>query len=182
MPGRQAARRHFVWRRFLRRLMGTLVTITLLTWLLVPVVMVGVTLHAPRIPLQNTAQSLPFPAEDVAFRTRDGLTLRGWLARAGAGAPVILLAHGYPANREQMIPQAAFLYEAGYSVLLLDFRAWGTSDGDRTTFGLRESDDLSAAMDYLTARSDLGHPRFGGLGVSLGAGLMVLGAAHDHRL
>jgi dipeptidyl aminopeptidase/acylaminoacyl peptidase len=37
-------------------------------------------------------------------------------------------------------------------------------------------------MDYLSARPDLTQPRFGGLGVSYGAGLVLLAAAHDHRL
>jgi len=81
-----------------------------------------------------------------------------------------------------MIPQATFLARAGYRVLLFDWRAHGESEGTMTTFGRHEVDDLRAALDYLQHRPDLGHPRFGGLGVSYGAAMMLLGAAQDHRL
>src|SRR5262249_14710621 len=141
--------------RFLRLFAFTIAVLLLLAWTLPPVVGVYATLHPPRYRIATDPRSLPFPAEDVAFATRDGLTLRGWFGFAGAEAPVILFGHGYPATREQMIPYAAFLYQAGYNVLLFDWRAWGASDGSTTTFGLHESDDLSAAMDYLEARPDL---------------------------
>jgi len=173
-------------RRFLGRLARafavTVAVLLLLGWTLPPVVGAYLTLHPARPPLRADVAQLPFPVEPVAFPAADGVVLRGWFVRAAADAPVILLGHGYPANREQMIPQAAFLYQAGYNALLFDWRAWGSSGGTMTTFGLHEVDDLRGAMDYLSARPDLQHPRFGGLGVSLGAGLMLIGAAHDHRL
>jgi pimeloyl-ACP methyl ester carboxylesterase len=177
-----SAVRRFSGRRFLRLLAFTVAVLLLLDWTLPPIAGVYFTLHPPRYRITTDPHNLPFPVEDIAFRTRDGLTMRGWFGFAHADSPVILFGHGYPATREQMIPYAAFLYAAGYNVLLFDWRAWGESEGTTTTFGLHESDDLSAAMDYLLTRPDLHNPRFGGLGVSLGAGLMLLGAAHDHRL
>ncbi|HMA34822.1 MAG TPA: alpha/beta fold hydrolase [Chloroflexia bacterium] len=168
--------------RALRRILLICASVVLLIWLGYPSMMVYLTLHPARHPSQTDPRSLPFPVEPVAFPAVDGVTVRGWFGRAAADAPVILLGHGYPANRDQMIPEAAFLYAAGYSVLLFDWRGWGASDGGMTTFGVHEVDDLSGAMNYLQARPDLRHPRFGGLGVSMGAGLMLLGAAHDHRL
>ena len=169
--------------RFLRLLTFTLVVLVLLGWLLTPVMFVQATLHPARTALQMDPATLPFPVEAVAIPAPDGVTLRGWFGYRARAAPVILFGHGYPATREQMVPHAAFLYQAGYNVLLLDWRAWGESGGDATTFGLRESDDVRAALDYLETRPDLDHPgRYGGLGVSLGAGLLFLAAAHDHRL
>jgi dipeptidyl aminopeptidase/acylaminoacyl peptidase len=169
--------------RFLRLLAFTLGTMALLFWLLTPVMFVRATLHPARSPLQTDSATLPFPVEAVAIPAPDGVTLRGWFGYRARTAPVILFGHGYPATREQMVPYAAFLYAAGYNVLLLDWRAWGESGGDATTFGLRESADVRATLDYLETRPDLDHPgHYGGLGVSLGAGLLLLAAAHDHRL
>lgn len=176
----------FILRRFLARMLRMFLFIILvllaLGWTLPPIIFTSATLHPPRFPVRTDPATLSFPVESVAFPSAEGFTLRGWFGRKSASAPVILLGHGYPANREQMIPYAALLYDAGYSVLLLDWRAWGESGGTLTTFGLHEADDLRRAMDYLTGRPDLQHPRFGGLGVSMGAGLMLIGAAYDHRL
>lgn len=180
-PPRSRRVRRFVG-RLVRAFAVTVVVLLGLGWTLPPVVGAYLTLHPSRPPLRADVAQLPFPVEPVAFPAADGVMVRGWFVRAAADAPVILLGHGYPANREQMIPQAAFLYQAGYNALLFDWRAWGASGGTMTTFGLYEVDDLRGALDYLSARPDLQHPRFGGLGVSLGAGLMVIGAAHDHRL
>ena len=138
--------------------------------------------HRPHLAVSADTSTLPFPVEPVAFRAADGLTLQGWFGHTTPEAPVILFGHGYPGTREQMVPYAAFLYAAGYNVLLFDWRGWGESEGTQTTFGLHEVDDLRGALDYLQGRSDLQNSRFGGLGVSMGAGLMLLGAAHDHRL
>lgn len=169
--------------RFLRLLTFTLVVMGLLFWLLTPVMLVHATLHPARTSVRTDPATLPFPVEAVAIAAPGGVTLRGWFGYRARRAPVILFGHGYPATREQMIPYAAFLYEAGYNVLLLDWRAWGESGGDATTFGRRETDDVRAVLDYLETRPDLDHPgRYGGLGVSLGAGLLLLAAAHDHRL
>jgi dipeptidyl aminopeptidase/acylaminoacyl peptidase len=169
-------------RRFLRLLTFTIAVLLLAGWLGAPLALVNTTLHPPRFPVAADTRNLPFPVEPVTFRAADGLILHGWFGYTNAAAPVILFGHGYPANREQMIPYAAFLYAAGYNVLLFDWRAWGESEGTLTTFGLHEVDDLRGALDYLQARPDLQNPRFGGLGVSMGAGLMLIGAAQDHRL
>ena len=180
-PARRRPARSFA-ARLARAFLVTVTLLLLLAWTLPPVVLVYWTLHPPRIPVRTPLRALPFPATPVAIPTRDGLVLRGWLGIADAAAPVILFGHGYPATREQMIPYAAVLYQSGYNVLLFDWRGWGESDGATTTFGEHESDDLSDLMTALQRRPDLRGPRFGGLGVSLGAGLMLLGAAHDHRL
>ena len=95
-------------RRFVGRLARAFaVTVAVLLglgWTLPPVVGAYLTLHPARPPLRADVAQLPFPVEPVAFPAADGVVLRGWFVRAAADAPVILLGHGYPANREQMIP------------------------------------------------------------------------------
>ena len=197
MAGRRVGRRRGIG--YVARLLAFGLAVLLgMAWVAPPVVFVYKSLYPARLPLRfpDTPPALPgaapaggpaTPAPDVAleavnFRTADGLTIRGLFGRAGAAAPVILLGHGYAANREQMLPQAAFLTAAGYSVLLFDWRAHGASDGALTSFGYYEAGDVRAALDYLESRPDLRHPRFGALGVSYGAGLMLYSAARDPRL
>jgi alpha-beta hydrolase superfamily lysophospholipase len=72
-----------------------------------------------------------------------------------------------------MVGRARFLHRAGYTVLLVDLPGHGESMGDRITFGVRESDGVRAALDYL--RRAAPGERVGALGVSLGGASLLLG-------
>jgi fermentation-respiration switch protein FrsA (DUF1100 family) len=72
-----------------------------------------------------------------------------------------------------MLQRARFLHAAGYSVLLLDFRAHGESGGERTTFGALESRDARAALALLRARAP--GERVAAIGVSMGGAASLLG-------
>ncbi|HXH85100.1 MAG TPA: alpha/beta fold hydrolase, partial [Candidatus Tectomicrobia bacterium] len=72
------------------------------------------------------------------------------------------------------LPLAAAL-APDFTVLLVDLRYFGSSEGAATTLGLRERADLSRAVDLLAAR---GAAPVGVFGLSLG-GAVALGAAAD---
>ena len=72
--------------------------------------------------------------EEVAFTTRDGLTLRGWYIPSQNRAAVMLL-HSLASNRIGMLDVAAVLARYGYGVLLFDLRAHGESEGEVLPFG-----------------------------------------------
>jgi pimeloyl-ACP methyl ester carboxylesterase len=97
-----------------------------------------------------------------------------------AGAPAIVLVPGFKDDRGLMLPWARFLNAAGDSVLLLDRRGCGASDGWAIALGAREQEDVIAAVTYLERA--LGDVPVGVLGVSLGAGIALRGAAADPRI
>lgn len=113
--------------------------------------------------------------EEVRFASRDGTVLAAWFI-AGTRRQTVLLLHGYTACKDDMLSHAAFLHEAGYTVLLLDFRACGDSAGSVVTLGGREREDVQAAIAYLLGREDVDGDALGVLGLSLGASLAILGA------
>lgn len=117
------------------------------------------------------AGDLPFPASDVAFRTADSLTIRGWYAPSGADSGTVILLHGYQGNRTHMIPRARMLRQAGYGVLLYDARGCGTSEGDIVSMGYHETEDLLAAVRFLRER---GERRIACIGVSQGGATIAL--------
>jgi alpha-beta hydrolase superfamily lysophospholipase len=130
----------------------------------------------PRVPVATSSADLAPRAEAVRFRTRDGLELSGVLAAPAEGHPVVVLAHGIGGNRDEVTPCAATLAAAGYGVLTFDWRAHGSSEGDRIRFGAREPADLGAAVDFLAE-----HPATRGrpvavVAVSLGAAVAALAA------
>ena len=114
--------------------------------------------------------------EPVAFDSADGTRLVGWLA-AGTRAEAVVLLHGYRCDRRDVLPQADMLFEAGFTVLLFDFRNRGESGGDFVSLGYHERDDVRAAVDYLKSRSSPGVSSIGLLGVSQGGASAILAAA-----
>lgn len=112
---------------------------------------------------------------EVTFKSRDGLTLFGRFVRSRNGATILLL-HPLGSAGKDMLLYAEFLANAGYGVFMVDLRAHGSSDGDTSTYGLREADDVAGAVDYLLHRSDVNGQKIGALGISLGAQAALRGA------
>jgi pimeloyl-ACP methyl ester carboxylesterase len=150
-------------------------------WALAPAAR-AVTLVANRTRPVPDAFSAGLPVRDVAFSATDGVHLRGWLALASPDAPTVILVHGFKGSRSDMLPWARFLYAAGYNVLLYDSRGCGQSAGWGIGLGATEPYDVLGAVHYLLGRGDLRSRRFGALGISLGAGDVLLAAARDPAL
>ncbi len=88
--------------------------------------------------------------EDFNVRAPDGATLRGWLVRPELpSGNWVLLFHGVADNRVGVISQSEFLLRAGYSVIMMDSRAHGTSEGPIATYGWLDRHDTKAIIDAL---------------------------------
>ncbi len=130
-----------------------------------------------RFPIFHTDPDvLGFAYEDVDFHSRDGLQLSGWFVPPQNGA-VIVLTHGFSSNRLMLSPVARILAQHGYGVLLYDLRAHGRSQGNLSTWGWLEANDLLGALDYLQSRADVDLGRIGALGFSLGGQVTLRAAA-----
>lgn len=111
-------------------------------------------------------------AQDVTFQSPSGSQIHGWFARGEPGRGALLLLHGVRGDRRDMLSRANFLHAHQYSVLLIDFQAHGQSPGEEITFGAKESQDVTAALENLQ-RWAPGEP-LGVIGVSMGAAAFVL--------
>lgn len=121
--------------------------------------------------------------EEVAIAGADGETLAGWYAPpAEVGGPVILLLHGARGDRRGTLRHARVLHEAGYGVLVYDQRASGESTGSRQSIGWYDARDITPIIDWLAARPEVDPVRFGAVGLSLGAHILVLAAPDEPRL
>jgi alpha-beta hydrolase superfamily lysophospholipase len=117
----------------------------------------------------------------LTLTTADGLDLAAWYVPAlEPGAPSILLTHGLLGSKWGMLRLVPWLHDAGYNVMLFDFRGHGGSDPRPTTIGPEEVLDVQAALDWLEAEG-VGD-RVAGLGMSLGAAALVNTAVQDDRL
>lgn len=106
----------------------------------------------------------------VSIQSKDGLTLHGSMIYHQCDRWVVLV-HGYMGRLEDLIPQAQAFYERGYSVLLMDLRGHGKSEGDVIGFGYLDHLDVLSWMTFLKQK---GAKSFLLYGVSMGASTVML--------
>jgi pimeloyl-ACP methyl ester carboxylesterase len=120
--------------------------------------------------------SFQLASEDLAFRSPDGIELRGWWVPAPAAKGTVVMVHGLNRSRVEMVRRAPFVHAAGWNALLIDLRHHGQSGGETTTFGAKEKGDVEAAVRLARERSPGPVVLWG---VSLGAASVVFAAADD---
>lgn len=118
--------------------------------------------------------SMPYTEHEV--RSFDGLTLRGRYYEYEAGAPIELLFHGYKGYAERDLSGGVErCFRLGRSVMLIDQRAAGRSDGHVISFGINERRDCQAWVDYAIEHFGSGVKLIIG-GVSMGAATVMMAA------
>jgi len=128
-----------------------------------------------RLPRQPTTGV--FPPYEEAFVVSDGLRLRTWTVRGRPERAAVLVVHGLGDSLESYTGHATELHKRGHSVLMVDLRAHGGSEGRDSTLGALERADVRAAARHLR---ELGLAGSGivFMGFSLGSAA-VMGAAPD---
>jgi uncharacterized protein len=144
-------------------------------WQKAKVLAVGVNLPRPA-GVQPPAALAP-DCRSLAIPGPDGITLGAWSVNRGAGAPLVILFHGYSAEKSSLLAEGRALLELGASVLLVDFRGSGDSSEAYTTLGIREADDVAAAVRY--AQGALPHSRLILYGQSMGAAAILRAVARN---
>jgi len=130
-----------------------------------------ISIRPPKIVSSLTPKNLQLDYEKVRFKTGDGLTLSGWFIPSGAATPkTLILLHGYPADKGDILPALAFL-QKDYNLLLFDFRYLGESEGNYSTAGANEVRDLLAAIQFLKTK---GIREVGVWGFSMGGAVALM--------
>ncbi|MNM28389.1 fermentation/respiration switch protein [compost metagenome] len=132
----------------------------------------------------NFYRSTSVTGERVSFRNQYQMEVVGTLyrpqglARDGR-APAVVVGHPMGAVKEQSSQlYAQKLAEQGFVTLAIDLSFWGESAGAPRHLVSPEiySDDISAAVDFLSTQSFVDPERIGGLGIC-GSGSFVISAA-----
>ncbi len=153
-------------------------------------------------PIPKTPDDYGMEYRNVAFRTRDGLTLRGWLVNEEARRIIIMTHFGYRANRYgyQLRYQprltkpydkeiefgyvAKCLVEAGYAVLMYDLRNHGESDKTKLgvgTGGFEERLDVIAAIEFVDSEVTKKEKPIGLLSYCYGANTSFFAMQEDRQ-
>lgn len=128
----------------------------------------------PRTGRDAAPADVGLAAEDVAFATARGETIRGWYAPGRNGA-LVVVAHGYGGSVADVLEPARRLHDDGYGVLAIDLAAHGRSGGTRLALDGR---DVRAAVAFARARG-AADGRIGLWGFSLGGMASLEAAAQE---
>jgi len=123
-----------------------------------------------------------WPLEEVSFVTDDGLRISGWYLPDRQSESTVIICHGAGANKGNFIDFLGVFYGQGYNSLIFDFRSHGESEGHTSTFGLYETADVKAAVDWLKRERPERARHVYALGSSMGAMGLVRAAAKDPRI
>ncbi len=153
-------------------------------------------------PVFNNPNAFGLEYEDVTFKASDGVKLSGWLIKGGTNKVIIQSHFGVQCSRSGYSPkvqgmikmwdkdieflnQAKYLVEAGYSVLMYDFRNHGESDQGTCpwiTWGPEESKDVIAAVDFISSHPDYTESSIGLLSICMGTSATALAYGVENGL
>lgn len=124
----------------------------------------------PKTHLGTTPEDFGIPYKNVTFTTQDNYTLAGWLIGTNKSKPLILVSHGYPFDKTNIIHATHFLHPT-FNLLIFDMRSFGDSEGIITTAGAKEVEDAKAAYQYAKKK---GYTRIGAYGFSMSASMFLM--------
>jgi alpha-beta hydrolase superfamily lysophospholipase len=158
----------------------TLLTIYLLLCCVVGILITESALHPARRPVppesENAVRQIALDVhselEDSSITAGDGATLLAWtIIPAKKNGNAIFLLHGLSDNRLGMLGYAELFLANGFTVIMPDARAHGSSGGELATYGLLEKDDIRLWFGSLNLSQ---HPRcIFGFGESMGAAQLL---------
>lgn len=123
------------------------------------------------------------PSEEITIKSDDNLNLKGVYHNVHPNSnKVVLINHGYTANRYVGYQFTDVFFEEGYNVLLIDMRSHGESEGEFASYGYNESSDIGCWVRWIKKR--VGKDAYIGLhGQSMGAAsVMIYGGTHSNEV
>jgi pimeloyl-ACP methyl ester carboxylesterase len=100
-----------------------------------------------------------------------------WEIKTGSHLGTVILFHGYGSKKSSMLGKANILIQHNYNVLLVDFMGSGGSEGNRTTIGYLEAEQVKTCFDYIVQK---GETKIYLLGISMGAAA-IMKAINDYE-
>ena len=77
-----------------------------------------------------------------------------WSIKTTNPRGTVILFHGFRGNKSSMLDKADIFIEQGFNVLLVDFMGSGGSEGNQTTIGFLEAEQVKTSYEYLVANGE----------------------------
>ena len=118
-----------------------------------------------------TPERLGIDGEEVFIETEDGVRIHAFYLPTTAARRALLFLHGNAGNASHRLPNAADLVRLDCSVLLIDYRGYGLSEGRATEAGAYA--DARAGLRHLIEQRGFPESRIIVFGRSLGGAVAV---------
>lgn len=121
----------------------------------------------------TTPREWGFKFETIDFKSGDGTPLHGWFIPSRDRKPkgTVVFSHGNAGSISHHLGFVMWLAEAGYNVMMYDYRGFGKSGGQVDRRGM--INDVKAAFNYARKRADVDLQRMVSYGHSLGGAKSV---------
>ncbi|MCB0395819.1 MAG: alpha/beta hydrolase [Flavobacteriales bacterium] len=116
------------------------------------------------------------PYETVLLKSNRDIEC--WSITAENPKGTIILFHGFSGQKSSMLDKADIFRELGSSTFLVDFMGSGGSEGNQTTIGFMEGEQVKSCVDYLTQKGEQNIYLFG---TSMGA-VAIMKAMNDYEM
>lgn len=101
-----------------------------------------------------------------------------WYIPTDRAIGTVILFHGYGGKKSDLLDKSNEFIKMGYNTLLVDFMGSGDSEGNQTTIGYKEAEEVKTTYDYI---SDRGEKNIYLFGTSLGA-VAIMKAVSDYQI
>ncbi|MFT3990199.1 MAG: alpha/beta fold hydrolase [Luteolibacter sp.] len=125
----------------------------------------------------ETPSGWGFSYEAVDFKSSDGTPLHGWFipGKAKEKKGTVVFSHGNSGSMGYHLGFILWMADAGYNVLMYDYRGFGKSGGSPDRRGILN--DVKAAFAYVKTRKDVDPTKLVSYGHSLGGAKSVTALA-----
>jgi uncharacterized protein len=113
-----------------------------------------------------------------AIKLQSNKEIECWSIKTDSSKGTVILFHGYSGEKSSLIDKSDEFIKQGYSTILVDFMGSGGSEGNQTTIGFKEAEEVKTVFEYSINRGDKNIYLFG---TSLGAAA-IMKAINDYQL
>ena len=125
-------------------------------------------------PENKTKPSRPYKI----IRLHSNKVIEAWFIHADHPKGTVMLFHGYGGEKSAMLDKSEEFLRMGYNTFLVDFMGAGNSEGNQTTIGYREGEEVKSCYDFLRRKGEQNIILYG---TSMGA-VAILKAINDYHL
>ncbi|WP_375419141.1 alpha/beta hydrolase [uncultured Hymenobacter sp.] len=118
--------------------------------------------------------------QNVRLTAADSTHLAAWYVPVAQSRGTVALFHGYHSQRAGLNLEAVGFRRLGFSTLQVDFRGSGASDGNFSSVGYEEGQDVKAAYDWLARQQPAGEIYL--YGMSMGAVSVLRGLSQHPQM
>lgn len=124
-----------------------------------------------------TNQTLP-TSEFKTVYLNSNKKIECWEIKTKNSKGTIILFHGFSGSKSTMLDKATVFKKLGYNTFLVDFMGSGGSEGNQTTVGFLEAEQVKTSFNYLSNKGEKNIYLFG---TSMGA-VAIMKAISDNEI